>query len=402
MLLCWAAYTAAYIGRLNLNAFIEPLRTQLDATKTDMGLVSSFFYFSYGAGQLLHGILSRKYNTRYSVAVALVGSAAVNIAMTFCTSAEVMKYVWFFNGFFQSILWSSIIKTLSDRLPDELIRRSVVIMSTPVAIGTFLAYGMSAVLSEAKADYRLVFYIPSAILLAVGVLWFFLIKRADFSSKKEDGGSYAPQPKKRPAFTAAFVIGAVLLMAAAIANGFIKDGVTTWMPSILKEDHGLKESLSIFITVFLPLVAVVGAIFSTALHKKQSNTSILDGGLYFAEIIVLSLVLFVTSRLSGKTGTALFILLFAVSAMLMSAVNNVITGIIPMYMRDKMDSGLLAGVLDTFCYVGSTLSTGLLGYIADKGSWNGVFVCLLIFSVAACVTCVISVLIGRKNHEIIA
>ena len=58
--LCWAAYTAAYIGRLNFNAYIEPIRSQLGATKTELGLVSSFLFFSYGAGQLIHGILSKK------------------------------------------------------------------------------------------------------------------------------------------------------------------------------------------------------------------------------------------------------------------------------------------------------------------------------------------------------
>ena len=73
------------------------------------------------------------------------------------------------------------------------------------------------------------------------------------------------------------------------------------------------------------------------------------------------------------------------SAMLMAAVNNVITSIIPIYMRDTMDSGLLAGVLDTFCYVGSTMSTALLGYIADRGTWDHVFWCLFLFGAAACV-----------------
>ena len=38
--LCWAAYTAAYIGRLNFNAYIEPIRDQIGAMKTELGLIS--------------------------------------------------------------------------------------------------------------------------------------------------------------------------------------------------------------------------------------------------------------------------------------------------------------------------------------------------------------------------
>ena len=177
--LCWAAYTAAYIGRLNFNAYIEPIRDQIGASKTEMGLVSSFFFFSYGAGQLIHGILSRKYNTRWSVAVALFGSAAVNIGMTICPGVASMKYVWLLNGFFQSILWSSLIKTLSDRLPDEMLPKAIVVMSTTAALGTFLAYGMSALMSALGAAYRWVFLVPAVLLALIGFGWFVLVGKAD-------------------------------------------------------------------------------------------------------------------------------------------------------------------------------------------------------------------------------
>ena len=72
--ICWAAYTAAYIGRLNYNASMVEILAQLNVTKESAGIVSSFFFFAYGAGQLVNGLLSKKYNTKYSVAVALAGS----------------------------------------------------------------------------------------------------------------------------------------------------------------------------------------------------------------------------------------------------------------------------------------------------------------------------------------
>ena len=71
--------------------------------------------------------------------------------------------------------------------------------------------------------------------------------------------------------------------------------------------------------------------------------------------------------------------LFAGVSCMMSSVNNVMTSVIPLYSRDKVDSGFMAGLLNTFCYVGSTLATSLLGRIADTKCWNDVFVCILIF-----------------------
>jgi OPA family glycerol-3-phosphate transporter-like MFS transporter len=222
--LCWAAYTAAYIGRLNFNAYIEPIREQLGATKTELGIVSSFFFFSYGFGQLVHGVMSRKYNTRYSVAVALSGSAAVNVAMTLCTDVSVMKYIWFLNGVFQSILWSSVIKTLSERLPDEMLSKAVVVMSTPPALGTFLVYGISALFSASKVNYRWIFVLPSVILVIIGSAWFVSIGKVSVNTRNYETANYIPE-KKRLKFTPFFAISSVLLVAAAISNGFIKDGV---------------------------------------------------------------------------------------------------------------------------------------------------------------------------------
>ena len=90
-------------------------------------------------------------------------------------------------------------------------------------------------------------------------------------------------------------------------------------------------------------------------------------------------------------------MLFGGISCLMAAVNNVITSIVPLYSRDKIDSGLSAGVLNTFCYVGSTLATSLLGRIADTKGWNDVFICILIFTVVSFVLCCVSVLMRKKG-----
>ena len=56
-----------------------------------------------------------------------------------------------------------------------------------------------------------------------------------------------------------------------------------------------------------------------------------------------------------------------------SSLNSLITSIFPMFMRERVNSGLFAGILDGFCYVGSTISSYGLGLIADNFSWLSVF-----------------------------
>ena len=391
--LCWAAYTAAYVARLNYNASIVEILAQLNVTKEAAGTVSSFFFFAYGAGQLVNGLLSKRYNTKYSVTFALVASCIINLGMTFCNGIGAMKILWLFNGVFQSILWSSLIKTLSDNLADDKLPKAVMVMSTTVASGTFTAYGLSALFSALNMSWTSIFYVASAIVGVISVVWFAGISTIQKSAKKSEVAENKMQNKL--SVTPLLVFTVVVILISAVTNGFIKDGITTWVPSILKENFGMPSSLSIIVTLLLPIVSIFGASLVKTMHKRQKNENVLNGIYYFVAMILAGLILLTINLKSAP----LTLILFGGIACLMSAVNNVITSVVPLYSRDKIDSGLSAGLLNTFCYIGSTLATSLLGKIADTKGWNDVFICILLFTVTAFVVCCISVIVTKSKKE---
>lgn len=389
--LCWAAYTSAYVARLNYNASMVEILAQLGATKEAAGTVSSFFFFAYGAGQLVNGLLSKRYNTKISVTIALAASCFFNFGMTFCSGIETMKYLWFLNGVFQSILWSSLIKTLSDNLADNKLSKAVMVMSTTVASGTFTAYGLAALFSALNMKWTSIFYVASAVVGIVAVVWFFGMT----SIRKKNGETAEIQSgeKKKLSLSPAFVFSIIVILISAVANGFIKDGITTWVPSILKEEFGVPSSLSIIVTLLLPVLSIFGASLVKVLHKKQKNENALNGIFYFASTVLAGLIILTLNFRS----VPLTLALFGGMACLMAAINNVITSVVPLYSRDKIDSGLSAGLLNTFCYVGSTLATSLLGRIADTKGWNDVFICILCFTGVAFAVCMISLVFTIKK-----
>ena len=390
--LCWLAYTSAYVARLNYNASMVEILSQLGTTKEAAGTVSSFFFFAYGAGQLVNGLLSKRYNTKYSVMIALAASSVINLSMTFCSGIDVMKYLWFFNGVFQSVLWSSLIKTLSDNLADDKLSKAVMVMSTTVASGTFAAYGLAALFSALQIKWTAIFYVSSVVVGVVAFVWFFGMN--GIQKEKKAAEINAGKEKKKLSLTPAFVFTVVVILISAVANGFIKDGITTWVPSILKEEFGVPSSLSIIITLILPLISITGASLVKVLHKKQKNENVLNGIFYLAATILAGLIILTLNFRSVPLTFALF----GGMSCIMAAINNVITSIVPLYSRDKIDSGLSAGLLNTFCYVGSTMSTSLLGKIADTKGWNDVFICILFFAVAAFAVCLTASVFSRKKR----
>ena len=82
---------------------------------------------------------------------------------------------------------------------------------------------------------------------------------------------------------------------------------------------------------------------------------------------------------------------------LISSCNSIITSIFPLFMKGKVNSGLIAGILNGFCYLGSAISSYGLGSIADNFGWIWVFWTLLFVCAAVCVGAVFYILIKKRK-----
>ena len=387
--ICWLAYTAAYVGRLNFSASIVTIVSELGVTKADAGLVSSFFFFAYGAGQLINGILSKKYNSKIMIFLSLAFSSVFNLMMPLCSDISVMKYIWLGNGIVQSVLWSTLIKTLSDYLSDKKLPKAILAMSTTVAIGTFVAYGISSLCVHA-GNWQTVFYIAAAVLIISAFVWLILFgkpqKRADI--KEEAKGEKIKMSKS--------VLAALMLAAfAGIANGFIKDGINTWVPSVLYEEFNVSQSLSIFLTLFLPLVSTMGAAIAKKVHEKIKSHAVMNM-IFFAVSALLCAGILLSLKLNSIVA---IMICFIGVACGMSMINNVITSMFALDYRRLLNAGFAAGLLNTFCYIGSTTTSYTLGAVSQSYGWNAVFFIMLAICIAAAAICFTGLLTERKMKE---
>ena len=138
--LAWVVYTVSYLGKVNYSANITQVIDFYQITKAQAGIVPTFLFFSYGIGQVVNGILCKKYNIKWAIFGSLFVSAIINLMIAFNTEFGIIKWFWMINGFALSVLWPSIIRLLSEELPKKDLGRSSVIMGTTVAAGTLIIY----------------------------------------------------------------------------------------------------------------------------------------------------------------------------------------------------------------------------------------------------------------------
>ena len=388
--LAWLVYLTSYLGKVNYSANIIQIIDFFDISKSDAGSVPTFFFFAYGIGQVVNGVLCKRYNVRWIIFVSLLVSATINLIVATTAVFSIVKWVWLINGFMLSILWPTLIRLLSESLPQRELGKSSVVMGTTVAGGTVIVYGTSSVFATFNS-FKLSFYLAAFSDIIISVVWLILYKKAVSLSVAEKADEpqenkeiyientekLADNEKKK------FHISVGVLCLLAVGVNLIKDGLTTWVPSILKEEYAFTDSLSILLTLLLPIVAIVGNAFALKMHIKIPD--------YITQCLVSYVLMFVL--ISGIIGVLslkliVFLLIFLIlSSFLASSLNSLITSIYPMFMRGKVNSGLFAGILNGFCYVGSAASSYGLGYIADLFGWGMVFWLLLAFCLLSILAC---------------
>ncbi len=379
----WLVYAMSYLGKVNYSANITQIIDFYGVTKAQAGTVPTFFFFAYGIGQVFNGVFCKKYNIKWMVFISLFVSASINLTIAVSTNFAIMKWLWLVNGFVLSILWPTLIRMLSEVLHKKVLGASCVVMGTTVAIGTLIIYGLSSIFAMFDR-FKLSFYTAGIAVIIVSVIWLILYNRAVASASKEkdeqetiaktktDAPVQEHQEKgeRKLLFTSICV-----LCFCAIGVNLIKDGLTTWVPSILKEEFSMSDSLSILLTLFLPILAVFGNAGALKIHKKIPDY-VNHCTVVFAIIAVF--IGIIIGSLSFELVSFMLIGLVIVN-FLASSLNSLITSIFPLFMRGKVNSGLFAGVLNGFCYVGSTISSYGLGTIADNFGWVAVFWTLIGF-----------------------
>ena len=395
IMLCWLVYSCSYIGKLSFNANIIHIEGAYGVSHDLAGMISTFFFFAYGAGQIVNGFFCKKYNIKYVIFASLIVSSLMNVLVVVSPSFDLLKYFWLINGIAMSFLWTALIRLLSEVLPKKELRRAIVIMGTTVATGTFIVYGLSA-LFAAFDLFRLTFFIAAAVMALVALVWLFsytplvksLLKDKEHEAEEEKLVSPLNREEKRSPILPLIII----LAFFAIANNFVKDGLTAWTPNILKELYNTPSWLSILLTLLLPAMAIGGAVVAVNVHKRIKDFVLTLLILFSSAALLFAVVNFLVGGTLSTITLIITIAVFSIVSCLMAGVNNVITSMVPLYENDRINSGKLAGILNGFCYLGSTVSTYGLGYIATKNGWHAVFSTLLIVCSAVIVIGIIYII----------
>lgn len=389
MLLCSAVYFTSYLTRKNYDAVLVDIIGSIDAAARTAGLVSTAAFITYGIGQLISGFIGDHIKPRTLIIVGMSATAACNLLMPLMTSITPMIVLWGINGFAQALFWPPLVRMMAVNLDTEHYNRACVWVSVAANIATISVY-LLASLCTAAASWKALFVIGAIGAVLMIVIWQIFAPKNDFGApQKKEAAADVKAPSLLGSRTVVILL--VLLATAIILQGILRDGVATWMPTLIADTFRLDSSVSILSGIVLPIFSMLSYNVANAIERRVNNeltTSALLFGIATVSSLILIPILNVNPFIS--------IFLVAVTTGCMHGINLMLITRIPRYFDKYNKISFVSGLLNAFTYVGSGAATYLFAVLEENFGWSGTIVSWLIVAACGMLACAGTIRIFRR------
>lgn len=385
--LSWLVYTCAYVGRYNFSAAVAGIVAEGLFTKSEMGLVGTVFFFVYGSGQLINGFLGDRFSPFKMIFVGSFVSAIANLVMSFVSTLPAMVVVWGINGFAQSMLWSPIIYLVSNSFTGDKLKKAQANLPATLPVGSLIAYLLSMILMK-YSSWRFIFVAASIVLFISSIIW------GSFSAAIGESGRNITNvkqihnlSKKEPLSKILIASGVLLMFLPVMLHSMLKDGVMTWVPTMISELFAVSPSFSVMLSLALPVVNFFGARIASSMHSSGKLGEMKIACLFFGFTALPLIGLVFISHLNAVVSLALLALITSS----MVAINYVFLTLVPVTFASHGRSATMAGMIDAVAYLGSAVSSYGFGAIADNIGWNNTIIIWLGIVFVALIFCALIV-----------
>lgn len=409
----YIAYVMFHVCRKNIAVALPAMAKALNFSNTNLGLLGSSLYITYGIGKFVNGILADKSNVRTFLPTALIASAICNICFTlsafFITPGQISFFglpsstilLWFFcffwgaNGWFQSMGFPPAAKSLSYWFSNSERATKWAIWSTSHQVGVFAAVMISGLVID-KFGWHAAFWIPGILCVITGFWLFDRLRDKPQTLGLPEVEKYKNEPATKndseddeanlsyfEIFKKHIICNPVIWMLA-IAYVFVyivRFGTEDWLVKYLVEVKGNSLPLA---TSKLSSLAIVGA-FGTILAGILSD-KVFKGNRTLVNILFLIGLMISLVGLAIAKGGILDFICVALVGMFTAGPQMLIGGICAVESSSKKVASASIGFTGLFGYIGATLSAVGTGYMVDNLGWQGAiifwgtsaFICLII------------------------
>lgn len=418
----YLAYIIAHLCRKNIAVALPFIGQDLGYTNTQLGILGSSLYMTYGIGKFCNGILADRSNVRTFLPTAMIISAIANLCFAysavFITPGHVsffglpsstillwiLTFFWGANGWFQSMIFPPIAKALSYWLSKSERATKWSIWSTSHQLGVFTTVMLSGILIG-HFGWKTAFGIE-AVIVIITALWLFERLRdkpqslglPDIDVYKNEKIDEPEEEQKKQSMSyfemfRKYIVCNKILWLLSIAYAFvyvIRFGTEDWFVKYLMEYKGDTLAIATAKLSSLAVVGSVGAIAAGWFSDRSSSGSRIPINIIF--FIGLGTCIFLFHI---NTFDPFDYILAALIGAFTAGPQLLLGGVCALEATSKEVASAALGFAGMFGYVGAVLSASGTGFMIDlfqakfNNGWLGAVLFWISSSIIGIIMCII-------------
>lgn len=415
---CFALYTSMMclqsVFKAELVTFIEVMHTD----KFNASLANTYYFITYAVVQVVLALVMNKLNVRFYLIVTVPLASVCGILVAFCANMTEVWILFALQGAFQAGVYASCMYMLGVYLPPDMLSSGNAILQAGFAIGNTSAYAVAA-LCVAAGSWRAPYVIFGAAFI-ISVLFFAVvtarIKRIypDAESRMRDSVSGKSKQKhesdafyNRGLFTLGtkkrvfwFYFWSVIYSVIATTLYY---AINNWVGNFFNEVYGFPDSVSIIISVVVPVVTYFGPAIAISVSKKQRN--FIKVGLIASAVPLVVSVLLVFVYGLNVVVAVLLIAAFIVSTRTLTGLQSVAT----FNMRTQINTGAYTAMINAAASISAGVAPTVIGKMVDSanasslsgnGGWITMFISAAAISVVMIAFLAVAYLLTKNKTDL--
>jgi phosphoglycerate transporter family protein len=399
-------YASYYFTRKNLPGAAAALGAELHYSNTQLGLLGTLLYVTYGIGKFVNGVLGDHTNSRTLLVAGLVLSVVCNVGFGLSSSLVGLALWWALNGWAQSMGFPPCARLLSTWYSTSErgavwsvwnLSHHVGGMVIALATGTLVAY----------FGWRACFVVPAGVCVAIAaLLWERLpdtptslglpsvgVYRKD-AWREADGSPLSEEPESIRQTLVDRVLKNRGVWLVSIMNLFVylvRSGAFDWAPKYLIEVKHTPAALAGVITSSFEFLGIPGSLLAGVLSDRVFHGRRAPVCALFMLVTAAGLWLFYLVPPGHPVLDAVTLALvgFAVYG------PQLLVGVLVVDLASPKAAATAIGLTGIFGYAGSALSGVGIGYCLDHAGWRGGFAC---FIAAALIGALLALPLWQKGY----
>ena len=366
--LCYLAYTCIYVARLNLSMASPAMREAGILSAAELGFIGSAFSVVYSCGRLFNGILGDRMAPKLLIVTGLVLTAAANLLIGLLPPYLLILVLWCVNAFGQSMLWSAMLRTMTDVYGKTQADKKVPVLVSSVSAGNILGILFSAQLVS-WFGIRAAFLVPGVMTAVMGALIAYVIPITGNTSNA------AGKPFPFRALFGNKKIRTVLL--PAMFHGAMKDTISLFMAVYFLDTFGVDLASSSWYVLLIPTVGLVGRLVYPSCYQLLGRREHLLSLLGFIACTIFGVIL-CTPIQSPLLAALCLSMIYA----LVSMINTSILSMFPLRFAKQDLVASVSGIMDFATYLGASIASAIYGLIIESsGGYGYMFSSWIVLSV---------------------